>query len=346
MKRIIAILLVALSVLTLASCSKNSNDGYAIIAGDTKLEAAVVYSELVSYKNDFLYNYLGLTEDNPSIWSQDSPSGNGESVGDTITRMAVEDMTQFAWVIEYARDNGAVLGEEDMAKLDEGVKSLKSNFETDEEYIEYLTAMKFTEETIRDYLELTLLYDKGFTMLIGENGLYPVTEQDYDDYYQNNFYTVKHIFINDVSKIGEDEQAVALTEEEKKAQTEKAESIYADLQDGASFDTLYLLSEDSMAETYPEGLTFTQGMIDSAYEEAVKNLKVGEYTMVNGEYGGIYIVLRIELSEADREGYDSYVKSAVHADLQTEIYNDCKDQVTVNNDVINSFKIEEMPILM
>lgn len=346
MRRITAILLIALSLLALASCSKEVGDGYAIIAGDTKLEPAVFYSELLSYKNDFLVNYLGLTEDNEAIWSQDSPSGNGESVGDTITRMAVEDMVQFAWVIEYARDNGAVLNEDDMAKLDEGMESLKSNFETDEEYTEYLTAMKFTEETIRDYLELTLLYDKGFSLLIGENGLYPVAQQDYDDYYNENFYTVKHVFVNDVSKTGEDGQAVALTEEEKQAQTKKAEDIYADLQNGASFDVLYLLSEDSMAESYPDGLTYTDGMIDSAYEESVKGLDVGEYAMVNGENGGIYIVLRMELSEADREEYDSYIKSAVHADLQGEIYDNCKNEVTVNYDVINSFKIEEVPVLV
>ncbi len=347
MKRITALILIVISLLTFAACSEKEtalNSSGAIIAGDTKLDGAAYYSELYSYKNDFLFNYLGLAEDNEAIWSQDSPSGRTETVGETLSRMALEDMVQFAWVVEYAKDNGAVLDEEDMAMLEEGYQNLKDSLETEEKYQEYLTTLKFTDETIREYLEQTLYYDKGFALLISENGLYPVADEEYDKYYEDNFYTVKHIFVNNVSKEDEDGNAVALTEEEAKAQTEKADKIYSDLEGGLSFDTLFILSEDGMQSSYPDGLTFTEGMIDSAYEEAAKKLEIGEYTKVNGTNGGIYIILRMELSEADREEYDEYIRSAVHSEIQTKIYTDHKKEVDVNYDIINSYKIADIPV--
>lgn len=344
MKRIIALLLVAVTLLTLASCGKEAKADYVVKAGDTELSVGAYYSELYTYKNDFLFNFLGLTEDNPAIWSQDSPSGRLETVGGTLSRMALEDIVQFAWVIEYAKDNGAVLSDDDRATLDEGFNNLLKNFDDAEEYNKYLDTLKFTEEEMKEYLEQTLYYDKGFGMLIAENGLYPLAEDAYDKYYEENFYSVKHIFVNDLSKTDEEGNDVELTEEEKKAQVEKADKIYADLQSGIDFETLYMLSEDNMSTLYPDGLTFTSGMIDEGYEAAVKKLGVGEYTRVNGDYGGIYIVMRVDLLEEGREEYDSMIKDAVHSDIQERIYTDHKKEVTVNYDLINSFKFEDVPV--
>ena len=334
-----------ITVFTLAACkeTKESVD-YVFKAGDTEIDLGAYYSELYTYKNDFLYNFLGATEDNPAIWTQDSPSGRLETVGETLARMALEDVVQFAWVIEYAKDNGAVLSDEDRATLDEGYNTLRENFETDEDYQKYLDTLKFTDETLKKYLEETLYYNKGFEMLVAENGLYPIAEDAYDSYYKDNYYSVKHIFVNDVNKTDEEGNVVALTEEEKKAQTEKADKIYADLMSGTDFETLYMLSEDGMSTSYPEGLTFTNGMIDSNYEEAVQKLNVGEYTKVNGDYGGIYIVMRVDLLDSGREDYDSAIKDAVHSEIQANIYTDHKKEVEVNYDLINSFKFEDVPV--
>lgn len=342
MKRAIAILLTALSLFTLVACSEKTED-HAFKAGDTELGIEAFYSEMYTSKNEFLFNYLQVEKDDPAIWTQDSPSGKGETMGDTITRMVVENMVQFAWVIEYAKDNGVTFTEEDNKSIETALQNLKDGFETEEEYKEYLEKLKFTEETIKKHLEDTLYYDKGFRLLVGENGLYAVSQEQYDSYYNDNFYTVKHIFINDLSKEGEDGEYVLLNEEEKAEQTAKAEQIYADLQNGTDFETLYMLSEDNMAALYPDGLTFEEGMIGSVYETAVKGLEAGEYTKVTDPNGGIYIIKRLELSQTDREEYESYVQSMVHSDIQTKIYNDHKDEVTVNYDLINQYPIKDVP---
>ncbi len=347
MKRILALMLVALSLITLVSCNGTrgaEDSGYIMTVGETRIPSAAFYSEIYGYKNDFLFNFLGLTEDNAEIWKQDSPSGENETVGDTLKRMALEDMVQFAWVAEYARLSGAQLTEEDNAQIEEAIQTAKDNFETEEEYKEYLSMLTFTEETFREYLAYTFMYDKGFALLVGENGLYPIAEEEYDRYYEENFYTVKHIFINNVSKMDDEGNVSALTDDEKKAQEDKAEQIYNDIGNGTAFETLYMLSEDDMSNLYPDGLTFTEGMIDTAYEAAVKTLDIGAYTKVNGANGGIYIIKRIELSEADREEYDGYVSSAVESVVQDRIYSDHSAEVEVNYELVNSYKMEDIPV--
>lgn len=348
MKRIIALILVALSLLAFASCADTDKTdmSWAVRSGETEVSYPAFYSELFGYKNDFLQGYLGMTEDNANIWAQDSPSGNNETVGDSLKRMALEDIVQFAWVVDYGVARGAELNDEDLSVVEDGMASVRENFETEEDYTEYLSMLGFTEDTIREYLKLTLMYDKGFELLIAENGPYHLTEEDYDKYYNDNYFTVKHIFVNNVSKIDEEGNEIALTEEEAKAQTEKAERIFADLEGGEEFDTLFMLSEDEMSVSYPDGITFTHGMIsDTNYVGAVEKLAVGEYTKVEGENGGVYIIKKLDLSEADREEYDEYVMSAVHSELQEKIYADHKNDVTVNYDAINQCDINEIPVM-
>lgn len=346
MKRIIALVLVVISALMLVSCFK-ANDTeetkYVITCGDTKVDFAVFYSELYNYKNDFLFNYLGLPTDNAAIWGQESPSGNKETVGESLRRMALEDTAQFAWVVEYAKDNGVVLSEDDLVMAEENYNSIKENLGDDATYQKYLDTLKFTDESLKEHIKETLYYDKGFTLLTGENGLYHIPDEDYENYYKENFYSVKHIFINDLNKEDEEGNLIELTEEEKKEKAEKADEIYADLQGGMSFDALYMLSEDGMSTTYPDGITFTFGMIESVYEEAVKALKPGEFTKINGGNGGIYILQRVELIESDIETYGDIIASAVSTEVQERIYADHKGEIDINYDMVNACKVEDIP---
>ena len=80
----IALLLVILSLFTLVSCSDKSE--WALKAGDTTLSKGAFHAQAVTYKNDFLQGYLGITEDNEAIWTQDAPSGNGETVGEAVMK--------------------------------------------------------------------------------------------------------------------------------------------------------------------------------------------------------------------------------------------------------------------
>lgn len=356
MKRIIALLLIIATVLTFASCNKKAavaptagtttvtEETPVMKCGSTEIDYGVFYTQMYTTKNDFLFNYLGAEADDPAIWSQDSPTGRLETMGEAFTRMVLEEIVQFAWVVEYAKDNGAVLTEEDNADVEESYNKLKEELGTEEAYREYLATFKFTDESLKKYYEQMVLYSKGFTLLVSENGLYPINDSDYDKYFEENFYTTKHIFINNVSKEDENGNPILLTEEEKKAQNEKADKIYTDLKDGTSFDVLYLLSEDEMAMSYPDGITFTDGMIeDYNYVESAKALKPGGYTKVDGVDGGIYIVMRCELNYDEMADYEAFIADGVESKIQSKIYSDHSGEVTVNYDVVNLNKVENIP---
>ena len=361
MKRISAIILILGMLLSFAACSDEKKpaevtpattaktemlgDDIVMECGETKLPGAAFYAQLFSMKMDILTEYLGLTADDPRIWAQDSPEGRAETFGESMTRSVVEDMTQFVCVIEYARKNGVTLQYEDKVKIDEAYKAYREQFETEEEFLNYLGKLKFTGESIRKYLEMTLIYDRGFDLLVAEGAPFHVEEEVFDKYYEDNFYTVKHIFINDVYKEDEEGNMVELTVEEKAEKIAKYDQIFADLEGGAPFETLYMLSEDGMSVQYPDGFTVTDGLAESGYIDTLKSLKPGEYKKFTGSNGGLYIIRREELSEADRETYDELISGVVYEDVQYDIYVEHSPEVTVHEDILALCKIEDIPVM-
>ncbi len=342
MKKIIILLL---ALLLLVSCSEKPSDP-ALVCGSTEISREVFHSHLVNYKNDFLYNYLGITEDNEAIWTQDSPGGRNENVAEAVTRMAVEDMMQFAWVVEYAVKNGDTVTDEEKAKIESSVASMKEGFESEKEYNEYLGKLGLTEGELKSYLESTYLYDKGFGRLIGEGGEYAVAEERYQEYYNENFFTVKHIFLDDEYYYDENGNATALSDEERLQKITFANNLLTDLENGTSMDVLYMFSEDGAQSEYPNGITFGKGFTsDASYEEAVLQMEIGERKIIQPSGGGIYVVERVELLSEDYAEYEEYIKSAIYQEIADEIYADHKSEVTVNYDVINSMNIIEMPIM-
>ncbi|MBQ7897724.1 MAG: hypothetical protein IJ323_04960 [Clostridia bacterium] len=339
------IILALLFIFVFTSCASN-DDAWSLSCGDTSLSPGSFYAQAVTYKNDFLQGYLGLTEDSASIWTQDSPSGGNESVADSLMRMVVEDMTQFVWVVEYAKDNGAVVTEEEKESLQKDFEEMKSGFTDNEAFLEYIGKLNVTEEELHAHLNETLYYDKGFEMLTSEGGLYAVSDEDLLEYYKNNFYTVKHVFFNDVTSTDEEGNTVTLTEEGKAEKLEKAKKVIADLDEGIPFETLYMLSEDGASTSFPDGMTIAQGFTsDASYEEEVMALDIGEYKLIIPDNGGVYVVKRMPVDEGAFEEYYDYVYSAVCQEITEKIYSDHKNEVTVNYDLINTFDIKAMPVL-
>ncbi len=335
------VLLILALVLLLSSCS---NSTPAISVGSTEISENAFYSELLNYKRDFLFGYLGVSEDSAAIWTQDSPEGKNENVGEAVTRMAVEEMVQFAWVIEYAKDNGAKITDEDKKLIEEDLKKLKDSFESEEEFNSYLENLHLNDKELKEYIENTYYYDKGFEKLISEGGEYEVGEEQLKKYYEDNFFTVKHIFIDTLYGYDGNGNPVELTEMEKAGKYSRVQQIIDDLENGGNFDILTTFSEDGSHVTYPDGITFGMGLTsDFAYENAVAETKVGEYTYYESE-GGIYIIKRQELSETDFNQYIDYIKSAVYAEVSEKIYSDHKDEVKVNYEVINGMDIKEIKI--
>lgn len=346
MKKIITFALIIFTAFSLISCVEKEKSEWALSCGETKISKNAYHAQLVTYKSEFLFSYLGVTEDNENYWTQDSPGGRMETVADTLSKMTLEDMVQFAWVVEYAKKNGFTIGEEERTLAEENLAGLKSGFETDEEYLEYINKLGLLEKDVTEYLENTILYDRGFEKLTSEGGLYEVTDETLKNYYSNNFYTVKHVFLNDVNKVDEEGNAVELTDEEKNEKAFKAEEILSDLESGIPFDIFYTMSEDGAATAYPNGMTFTKGVTsDVSFEDEVATMKIGDYKIIRPENGGVYVVTRLELDESAFYDYEEYIYTAVYQSITEDIYRDHSREVEVNEEVIGSFDIKTLPVL-
>lgn len=141
-----------------------------------------------------------------------------------------------------------------------------------------------------------------------------ISEEEINKYYSENYYNAKHILINKPSEDSEDADNAEDTENTEKTDDngktgkELAEDILARVKAGEDFDTLMKeYSEDPGLESNPDGYVFTDGEMVEPFENAVKELKPGEYGMCESDYG-YHVLLRLELPEIG-DNYDK-VKSS------------------------------------
>ena len=119
-----------------------------------------------------------------------------------------------------------------------------------------------------------------------------------DEAYNDFAFYADHILIatKDLST------GLALSDEEVEKKTLLAESILSRLQESDDMETLFaeladLHSEDTGRTAYPTGYIFTEGEMVAEFENAVKELEVGELSgLVESSYG-YHIILRRDLLE-------------------------------------------------
>lgn len=344
MKKIVLFLVVVFSVITLASCS--AEEEWAVSCGDTKISKNAFQAQLVTYKTEFLLNYLGVEEDNNDYWTQTTPGGEFGTFEEALIQMTLEDMVQFAWVVEYAKRCGVEISDIDREVIEEDFTRLKKTFESEDGFEEYIKKLGLTEDDVKVYLENTLYYDEGFGRLVAQDGLYPVTDALLKGFYEENFYTVKYVYLNDETKTDEDGNTVPLTEEEIQEKHLRADGIISDLENGVSFDVLYMMTEDAAYEEYPDGMTMTPGLTtDVTLDEEILSMEIGEYKKITPESGGIYVVSRVELDDMAYYEYEEYINTAVYQAVTEDIYSDHASEVEVNEEVIQSFDVKSLPIL-
>lgn len=194
---------------------------------------------------------------------------------------------------------GASLSEEDRAYLEELWETDVANYGGGDEaaFTEYLESIYFSKD-MYDYVnETSSMYMVCFEELYGENGEKLSDEDTLAFAEESGYMQVKHILIKTVDDAGAafDEATVA----QKQALAEDIISqINASADKNAKFDELmHEYSEDTGLLYYPDGYCFLEGEMVAEFEEASKNLEVGEFTQepVASTYG-YHIILRLPIN--------------------------------------------------
>lgn len=203
--------------------------------------------------------------------------------------------------------------------------------------------------------KVSALYD----VLYGTNGIIGITDEDRQNYLDENYVRVRHIYVNNKYMYATDEDGVQeytddglrkkreLTAEELAAKQALIDAIDESLAEGADFDEVYdAFSEDKYYKNgyyISENMDFISDVTDSAM-----SLEVGEYKKIETDYGTHYI-MRLEMDEKPWEnednsdffdGYDTTVGQALFADMAEEKIS----EVVLNEEVLGEYTMADSAI--
>lgn len=203
--------------------------------------------------------------------------------------------------------------------------------------------------------KVSALYDA----LYGTNGIIGITDEDRQNYLDENYVRVRHIYVNNKYMYATDEDGVQeytddglrkkreLTAEELAAKQALIDAIDESLAEGADFDEVYdAFSEDKYYKNgyyISENMDFIEDVTDSAM-----SLEVGEYKKIETDYGTHYI-MRLKMDEKPWEnednsdffdGYDTTVGQALFADMAEEKIS----EVVLNEEVLGKYTMADSAI--
>ena len=203
--------------------------------------------------------------------------------------------------------------------------------------------------------KVSALYDA----LYGTNGIIGITDEDRQNYLDENYVRVRHIYVNNKYMYATDEDGGQdytddgrrkkreLTAEELAAKQALIAAIDESLAEGADFDEVYdAFSEDKYYKNgyyISENMDFISDVTDSAM-----SLEVGEYKKIETDYGTHYI-MRLEMDEKPWEnednsdffdGYDTTVGQALFADMAEEKIS----EVVLNEEVLGEYTMADSAI--
>ena len=321
MKKIISLLIVFVLTLSLFSCSEKwADDRLVMKIGKYK----IVYDQ-------YRYMYLN-TRDDSCGGDLSCYSGNSEAQ-DALRVDVVEKLRQVCAIQHLSAKYGVSLSEDEKTAIEDYIKSYRSGFGSEEEYIANLDKGYLSEYCFKWMLEYQKLWQKLFDYLTDEtSGVILADDSTVVADTKINFFRTQHIYIGD--NAGDDYEA-------------NRELIYELCERAKSGeDFVGLIKEygedNDMASDPENGRYFTVGQYVESYENVVTALNEGEISDVMHNDYGYYVIKRLPVEEEYvldnidefRYVYMARVANEIIAEQGAEMeikYSDLYETLTVYN---------------
>ena len=288
-KRTIAFALLPLMLLSFLSCSS----GY--YKGDTKVYMHVGGIEVTGEQ----LRYVSMKNAELQCQKKGVNYSKKEVDSEALNETVLEELRLYYAVETLAAKNGISLSEKDVAEIETQIAINRESFDSEKAYKKYYAEKHMTEnvffiQTQNYYLSRNLYYHFYARMNDQKDSMYLTTEQLREDI-NDHFYCAVQIMMTD-------------------SNATDPQTVYEKLQNGEDF---YKLAEYYSVDS-KEPRYFTDGEMVEEFEEAVKSLKVGEYSKPVKSALGTHIILRLPLDE-------EYIENNLDAFRDTDtvrIYNE------------------------
>lgn len=202
-----------------------------------------------------------------------------------------------------------------------------------ETYSKYLkengSDIEFLDELFTASLYMSKVQDKVTEELKDKE----VTDDELKKFYDENYLCAKHILVN---KPAEGEEPA----EGEKQGEELAKELLERAKNGEDFDAMIKeYSQDPGSESNPNGYVFTDGEMVKSFEDGVKSIKSGEFTLVESDYG-YHVILRLDLPafEENKDKVSTTYESKRIENRVEELLKENGIESTMDEDAIKAVK--------
>lgn len=337
--RIIAVLLASVLLFSLVSCkndngSGTANDGEIVMRyGDYTLnEKEFMYiistfkSQVVTYYQNYMSSYGVSYKESDILGMQMTEE---MTIGEYIKDISIEFAQQMLIFEQLCADADITITDQsDIDSIDTALADMEIAYGGTDLFEIELAKLGISKSAIKRYLEANINYSLIREYRYGENGIATVPAENVYEKFINDYYrydgamfayadlstgeahtfkfdddAVKAYFDNDFVKVRHilyktsDSSNKKLPDDKVAEKKSAAETALSQLQSGEkTFDDLKSQSEDSGFE-----YVFTYGDMVKPFEEASFEMEVGEFRLVESEYG-FHVVEKLEKTDEDFTG--------------------------------------------
>ena len=304
MKRIFTIIIATLlCVSLLAGCGgsdiktkndKELNETVVTKIGDVEITQAyynfiysLLYSNMAQYEQYYGADWINMEIE------------EGKTIGDFIKENTMSQIEQLAAAVVIAGENGIKTDSEIKKNIKEQKKSIIENYGGEDGFAEFLESSKTTDDAINTYLEMFEVYNKLFDKITAKGGEAYIEDKEIEDEFLAEYadkLRVQHILVSTQEQTNEE------TGETKPARSDEealkiVNEIIGKLDKGESFDSLITEYDEDPGMDAGKFYVFGDGEMVAEFEEASKNLAIGDYTKegVKTSYG-YHIIKRYDIT--------------------------------------------------
>ena len=331
LRRIFAAVTAAALTLAAAGCA---GGGAVLSCGRRSINEAQFGYELALEKTSIL-NKNGYSADNASVWS--AADSEGVTVAEASMKELIKNESLKLYFADYAEKQGYPMNQADRDAVSSAMDNFVAGFGSRSEFDKYMDKVGVNYSMVKSMLELQYMNQKGQQLLFGAGGSMEVTDEAAREYFEKNFITVKYVYVNNVNVTYPNGKTVPMTE----AQKAEAQRIIGELRASLTPETMAdAQSGDGYSAAGPETVG-RDSLKNAEFAKAAFAAKTGAVTEADcGD--GVYFILRLPL---DKDQLDDNklkeLKTKLTSDKLDALYENVKDRINVNEELLNGFSFTD-----
>lgn len=324
------IALMLCAALMLCGCTAGKGDRISVVTDDDKSlnkDIVMTVGEQKISQADFNFIYK-LVYDNMSQYAnyygadwENMEVEEGKTMADFMQTNTIEQVKQMAAAVALGKDYKITADRDVQKTVTEQKKNIvEKNYNGVDGYRKYLLEAHTTDAAFDRYLEICEIYSRLFKELSKSGGALKVDEKKLEeDFIKENEgkMRVQHVLISTQEQQGKNgEKKEARSDADAK---KLANEVIAQLDSGKEFDNLIEKYNEDPGMSKGKYYLFGEGEMVPEFEEASKNLKVGEYTKepVKTSYG-YHVIKRYEIDKNTDE-FKTYKENALQEKLMKKL---------------------------